>query len=53
MIYESYPNKKSVPSRMTRKQARRKVFVTNKKARRLEKKQLRLEKHQQAEEAAS
>jgi len=35
MNYEPYPNKKAVPSRMTRKQARRKVFITNKKSKRL------------------
>lgn len=34
----SYPKKKDTPSRLTRKQARRKVFITNARARKLEKK---------------
>lgn len=37
----SYPTKSDTPSRMTRKQARRKIFVTNKKAAKLRRKATR------------
>jgi hypothetical protein len=50
MKYKAYPNKKSTPSRMTRKRLRRDVFLSNKrlakaarKARRLERKSLEIE----------
>lgn len=35
MNYKSYPTKEKAPSRMTRKRARRDVFVSNKKAKKL------------------
>ena len=39
-----YPNKKDVPSRMTRKQARRKVWLENRKAKKLFRKKRRQER---------
>jgi hypothetical protein len=46
MTYKSYLNKKSASSRMTRKRARRDVFVYNKKAKKLLLKQRRLNRAQ-------
>ena len=44
MTYKSFGNKKTVPSRMARKRLRRDVFVANKKAKKLLKKQVRAER---------
>jgi hypothetical protein len=44
MNYKSYLDKKESPSRMTRKRARRDVFVFNFKAKRLLRKKLRVER---------
>jgi hypothetical protein len=44
MNYKSYGTKTSMPRRMTRKVARRDVFVANKKMRKLAKKAARLER---------
>ena len=35
--YLSYPNKKTVPSRLARKQDRRRIWAANKKAKKIEK----------------
>lgn len=48
-MYRNYPNKLDTPSRMTRKQARRDVFMTNKKVARLRRKTARVAR-QQAEQ---
>jgi len=46
MNYKSYSNKKSTPSRMARKRARRDVFNFNRKAKKLLRKQARSERAQ-------
>lgn len=50
--YLSYPNKKETASRMTRKQSRRKIFTTNKKAKKVEK-ELRHQTQSRREEVES
>lgn len=44
MTYKAYPNQKSTPLRMTRKQMRRNIFVFNKKAAKARRKAIRLER---------
>lgn len=44
MNYIPYTTKKATPNRMTRKQSRRKIFITNKKAKKLLRKKQRLER---------
>jgi hypothetical protein len=46
MHYKSYPNKKSTPSRMTRKHTRHDVFVANKKMAKARRKAARLARRQ-------
>ena len=46
MNYEAYPDKKKTPSRLARKQARRGVFIKNKKLKKLLRKKLRAERTQ-------
>jgi hypothetical protein len=50
MNYMAYPKEKDTPSRLARKQARRSVFITNKKLKKLLRKKLRLERAQTVEE---
>ena len=47
MQYKSYATKKDTKSRLARKQARRGVFVFNKKAAKLRRKARRLARHSQ------
>jgi hypothetical protein len=47
--YKPYGNKKTVPSRLTRKQDRRRIWTANRKANRLLKESRRQQQYQESE----